>query len=268
MTREACSGDGIRTGTDPDRRVTRACWQVCGATRIGPAHRRKGLPNQDSWRMLAGRIGRGAVVCDGLGSVPHAELGSRAACAAVGEALRVRRRHPASTEEQLIRLIHLLWAMRIQPHTPRDCATTCLFALAEPNGTLLLGQLGDGLVLIAGLDGKMTALAPEKDGFANQTTGLGVATRVDEWTFRRLPETGVRCMILATDGVADDLIPTRLDAFERHLAAEVLAHPRPERGRRLARILEHWPTPLHSDDKTIALVWRSDRGGAESPEAP
>jgi hypothetical protein len=25
-------------------------------------------------------------------------------------------------------------------------------------------------------------------------------------------------------------------------------------------VLKNWPTPKHSDDKTIAVIWRSDAG--------
>jgi serine/threonine protein phosphatase PrpC len=232
-------------------------WRACAASWIGPAHVKAGLPNQDAWRRLQGRFGVGVVVCDGVGSVPYADFGSRMACDAVAEAVRLWFSHVGATDEQLLRMIHLQWGMRIVGRMPQDCATTCLFALALSKGELLLGQLGDGGMLIADNDGTVEPLTPLSDGFANApTTGLGVAHRLSEWTLKRLSQDNSPLVALATDGVYNDLIPDAWPDFIGFLKTAILVRePRPQR-RALQRFLRDWERPHHHDDKTIGILWR------------
>jgi serine/threonine protein phosphatase PrpC len=238
-------------------------WNSCGATCIGPSHVAKGLPNQDSWRHFAGRFGLGIVVCDGIGSLPNAEVGSRAACAAVAEAVAVWHAHPDATNDHLIRLIHLFWAMKVQAVGQHNCATTCLFAVTQPDQGMLVGQLGDGGVLIESADGGVTTLAPLTDKSLG-TTGLGVATKVGEWTIRSLTSDQCRLVVLATDGVYDDLDFDRLPVFVGFLRKSILSQSPRQRWHRLFQKLKHWPAALHSDDKTIGMLWR---GKPASPAA-
>jgi hypothetical protein len=72
-----------------------------------------------------------------------------------------------------------------------------------------------------------------------------------------LPEEECIAVLLCTDGVADDL--DNVDGFvsgfiEAHCSiAEISAN------RRISEnMLEKWPTPKHSDDKTIACLCRED----------
>jgi serine/threonine protein phosphatase PrpC len=231
-------------------------WNSCGATCIGPAHVAKDLPNQDSWRQFAGKFGLGVVVCDGIGSLPNADVGSREACAAVAQAVAVWHAHPDATRDHLIRLIHLYWAMKVEAVGQQNCATTCLFAVTQPEQGMLVGQLGDGGVLIEAADGGVSTLAPLTDK-SRGTTGLGVATKMSEWTIRRLAADECRLVVLATDGVFDDLDFDHLPNFIGFLRKNVLSRRPRERWQGLYQKLKHWPTALHSDDKTIGVLWRS-----------
>src|SRR5690606_38642714 len=105
--------------------------RVFGASVIGPSHRVDGLRNQDAWAKA--RVGDYlvAVVSDGMGSRPNADAGSRAACKAVIEAMRVWCRSDGTELELLIALIHVLWRLRVAPLQPQDCACTCLLAAAH-----------------------------------------------------------------------------------------------------------------------------------------
>ena len=55
---------------------------------IGPGHIINGQPNQDS--TLVKRVPSGwlAVVCDGMGSKPHSDVGSRLACLAAFDVIK------------------------------------------------------------------------------------------------------------------------------------------------------------------------------------
>jgi hypothetical protein len=60
--------------------------------------------------------------------------------------------------------------------------------------------------------------------------------------------------VLATDGVADDLISEKLDAFCNWLVDDFLDLNPLKRWRRLQTELRNWPTPGHIDDKTLAVL--------------
>jgi len=226
-----------------------------GASVRGPEHSRTGLPNQDAWLR---RITKGAnlvVVCDGLGSRPQSATGSRAACLAVADAVRYWVAQPKVPPEMLLRLVHSLWNMRVHA-TGRDvCATTCLFAVVTKDERLLLAQLGDGLVMLKTPQGD-TILEPPSDRFGNTTTGLGIAANVREWRFHFEPHfTGPASILLATDGVADDLLPEKRADFLTFLTNQYGKQPAPQRSHAIANQLRAWPTPKHLDDKTVAVLW-------------
>ena len=230
-------------------------WKRAGASVQGPAHRDASLPNQDAWSTFEGPFAHGIVVCDGLGSKPYSHFGSRLACAAVGEAFRIWSREPEATLEELIRLIHALWNIRVSRYGQRDAATTCLFAAGLISGDLLLGQLGDGMVLLETPNGGIQQVTPPRDGFLNETTGLGIARSIGEWVTHRQPIEPDTFVMLATDGISDDVRPERLPDWVNYWKTELLpANPR-QRAARIARELENWPRPLHSDDKTLAVMW-------------
>jgi hypothetical protein len=62
-------------------------------------------------------------------------------------------------------------------------------------------------------------------------------------------------VVLATDGVSDDLDTSRIGDFIRMLVTEFAPLAPPQRWRELCRELTEWPTPHHLDDKTLAVLW-------------
>jgi serine/threonine protein phosphatase PrpC len=140
--------------------------------------------------------------------------------------------------------------------TGRDeSATTCLFAVVTKDGRLLLAQLGDGLVILNTPKGT-TTLEPPAERFGNATTGLGIASDVREWRLHHERNfTGAATILLATDGVADDLVPEKRAEFVNFLVSEYGPRPAASRARAIAKELRAWPTPRHRDDKTLAVLW-------------
>lgn len=226
------------------------------ASVIGPAHAEQSLPNQDAWARFGGAYGSGMVVCDGLGSAKHAEIGSRMACKAVAQAAALWSREQPASDEALLRLIHAIWFMKIRSLGSRDCASTCLFTLALTNGELLAAQLGDGMTAMHLAEG-FRKLTPPRTGFANETTGLGIAGNVREWQVSRYKAEEAALVFLATDGVADDLIPELLPEFLLELRDALVPLAPRARNLKLRHELENWSAPGHSDDKTMAIMWRN-----------
>ena len=229
-------------------------WKSFGASVPGPAHLAAGLPNQDAWAAFHREGGDGIVVSDGLGSKPFSSFGSNAACQAVAQAFRSR---TEADPAPLLQRITSNWLSLVAPLEPRDCAATCLFAFRAGNGVIHLGMLGDGLVAAIRSDGSVMSLADDKSqGFSNITAALSQRVSERDWQVASLPERDCLAILLCSDGVADDLedIPgfvTGLIDAHRSLAPVTAS-------RRLQAMLEKWPTPKHSDDKTIACLCREE----------
>ncbi|KWO12062.1 hypothetical protein WM26_16120 [Burkholderia cepacia] len=227
-----------------------------GASVRGPAHAQQGLPNQDAWLYRIGRRAALAVVCDGLGSREHAAFGSRAACRSVADATRQWLAIPGAPVEHLLRLVHALWNMRVHALSRDACATTCLFALVDRDTRIVLAQLGDGLAILKTSHGE-AILEADGERFSNTTTGLGIATDLRAWRVHVATDvTAPTSILLATDGIADDLVADRRFAFADHLIDCYGALPAASRSRAIAASLRAWPAPLHADDKTVAALWK------------
>jgi serine/threonine protein phosphatase PrpC len=227
-----------------------------GASVAGPGHVRDGLPNQDAWSHAAAAGGRVVVVADGMGSRPLADIGARAACGAVPEAVRAWARHPGADASLLLGLVHLFWRARLGSCAPDQAATTCLFAFMRGDGSGVVAQLGDGVILMRDPDGVRPLQERGADSFTNTTLALGITKSIGAWSTRILAPS-CRSVVLCSDGVADDLLPDRYRDFVGWLEGEISPLPVATRRRRLARELDRWPTPGHIDDKTLAYLARS-----------
>ena len=204
------------------------------------------------------RAGVAVAVSDGLGSCNHADVGSRAACRAVAEAAGLYFRNPHAALANIPLLVQHLWEMMLSGYSPADCSATCVFVVALNDTGVVLAQLGDGLIAACESDGTVDLLMPDKsDTFANVTVGLASDQATRRWRTVFVPEDRYRAFVLCTDGISDDLEPGAIKEF----AWEVYSHyerysPRARR-REVRRWLRTWPVPGHSDDKTIACLYRS-----------
>jgi len=227
-----------------------------GASVQGPMHRREGTPNQDAWLRAGGRFGSLIVVCDGMGSKPNARMGAQAACTAAREAVARWSMAEDAPVSYLAHLIEVLWRLRVHPNDPGDAATTCLLAFVGPTGQWVVGGVGDGLVALRTGNETASQYVGNRDGgFGNETPALGVSRGPKAWNLKVLPPTTLdRLAVLATDGVADDLIPEKLDAFCDWLVDDFQGLEPALRWRRLQGELRDWPTPRHIDDKTVAVL--------------
>lgn len=235
-------------------------WQAFGASVRGPGHFRENRPNQDAYRIARRAWGDVAVVSDGVGSLPTSEHGSAAACRAVVSACRTW--NPARDGTTvLFGLIHREWLSRVAPFAPAESAATCLFAFRPADGgPIVLGMLGDGLVAALGKDGTYLELCEDKnDWFSNQTEALSENTQPERWRTASVRQEDCTGLLLCTDGVADDLIPSAREGVVRHICGQAATRSVPAAARALRKMLENWPVPKHSDDKTMACMFPSGR---------
>lgn len=234
-------------------------WNSWGCSVRGPRHRRKSQPNQDAWKARAYSWGNVLAVSDGLGSKPHSDIGSKAACNAVISAARHFAAHPLARIEAIPPLIHSLWQIFLGPYYTRDCCATCLFAM-QISDRIILGRLGDGLIAALGDQIASVIMTDEKEeSFSNITYCLSEKFRGELWEIRELQASLYPRIMICTDGVSDDLYEDHRESFSE----EVFRN-----GNNLAELrrqLVEWPRPKHSDDKTIACLVNDEPPG--SPDA-
>jgi serine/threonine protein phosphatase PrpC len=194
----------------------------------------EGLPCQDAWLAVAAPHASLAVVCDGMGSRPRSREGSRAAALAVRDAWRLWQRSPVGVVEDMIRIVEAAWRLRLGRVAADEASTTCLF-YAE--------------------DGHGRAAHPSRSEGFGLTHALGTPHTLADWSFALVePLAPQERLVLATDGVSEDLEPGRIGDLATWVADELgaLQHP----ARALARELRNWPVPHHRDDKTLLVMWK------------
>ena len=238
-------------------------WNTWGFSVRGPLHRKIGLPNQDSWMARRYKWGNVIVVSDGLGSKPHSDRGSMAACLAVFDAAKCYRNYSKSNFNDILRFLHASWMVKIAPHSPEDCSATCLFAM-QFGDKITIGRLGDGMIAVSPKLGVESVIISDdkQDYFSNQTDCLESTFQPDKWELMTFDASDYEAIVLCTDGISDDLIPEKRTAFVQELLATYTRMTKQKRSRDLPRWLHAWPVPGHSDDKTIACLYKLE-GGSE-----
>ena len=215
---------------------------------IGPGHLLNGQPNQDS--VLVKRVPSGwlAVVCDGMGSKPHSDVGSRQACLA---AFNVIRSVDFSIESKaLIKLIYQKWLNSLGDIKASDAVTTCLVAWVSDSGELRTFQLGDGLILTS----QQATETLDTNGFGNITTGLGKSKLFSDWQVTKQQLSVGNVIALMTDGISEDLH----QGLELDFANSIVECTKGKSIRQakawLKNEFRNWGTPNHTDDKSLALL--------------
>lgn len=224
-----------------------------GTSVKGPAHEQDGLPNQDAISVHGLRGGSFVSVADGLGSRRYSHTGSRMA---VALARKVALNHEGTQSIDVPGYLSRSWRAAFKNHYD-DYETTCLWAWVDSTGEGIVGQAGDGLVLIRS-QGRFCVLTAQKDGFGNQTTTLAQAEFAGACSSSISLVSPGDGVLLMTDGVSDDLIPEQLEPFFDAIYSRQQRCSKRRMKRWLDKELRGWSTPCHGDDKTIASIFRMD----------
>ena len=237
-------------------------WSSWGVSAIGPLHVRTGIPNQDSWMARRYKWGNVVVVSDGLGSKAHSDFGSKAACFAVIEAAKSYQKDPNAKIIDILRLIHAYWLVQTAPFSPSDCSATCLFAI-QIEGVITLGRLGDGMIAVSGKSKKSSFIMDEnkQDSFSNFTNSLQQEFKPGQWETATVESDECKAVVLCTDGISDDLLPEKQMSFAEELCSTYKDLNAVKRHKDIKRWLSEWPVPGHTDDKTIACLFK--KGGLQ-----
>lgn len=229
---------------------------VFGGSVTGPEHARLGHPNQDAWTCRKSGGSLMAAVADGLGSAKHGDVGSKAACTSAMEAFRLARRAGEHPSWHTIAVLRAVWHQMVSRCGAEHCGTTCLACFVDPHGAMFAAQAGDGIVAVRHADGNLDILPSKGKPFQNSTDTL-LSLGAKEWPVLSGSMLPGDAVFMATDGIADDLEPSKIGDFIAHLLADYLPLPSPVRAARIRAALKQWPTRHHRDDKTFVLLART-----------
>ncbi len=218
---------------------------------IGKSHIAAGLPNQDAVKITKHENGNILVIADGVGSEMHSELASQAATEAVTEVL-CSLDAGVLAEEDIAEMLCGTFRKHLAAKCTQRTATTCIFCAHLFRKGIFLGQIGDG-ICCGYQNGSPFVLAEKDADFVNVVVPLTSDCSSERWKILKLGATEELELMLATDGIADDILPGKEADFAHHLINVVEAEPVPDRKTALKNILDHWETPISFDDKTIAL---------------
>ena len=234
-------------------------WNSWGASVIGPMHIKNSLPNQDYWMARRYKWGNVVVVSDGLGSKPHSDNGSKAACLAVFEAAKIYQKNQQANIIDILRLIHANWLVKVAPLTPSDCSATCLFAI-QIEEKITLGRLGDGMIAAYGeSENNCIILTDNKqDSFSNFTYSLHHEFRPNQWETKTIESSKCKALVMCTDGISDDLFAEKRIDFAKEIYLSYRSINSKIRVVEVKNWLKNWPVPGHTDDKTIACLFKRE----------
>ena len=274
-----------RTTPGPSRRP--ACAAECV---IGANHLRSGKPCQDEagWVVVSDIVA--LAVADGHGTSKYADVGARlavqVALAALVRFAEDLEKHASSpievrkyAEHPLRTQIVREWKERVRAkaesgETPlREYGSTLLAAVATPD-FLLIGQIGDGDVLLVDEDGTVNVPLPADPGsFADETPSLCLPQAEYSFRVRALPAPEREALLLlSTDGYAKSY-PTTPDFMQTgpDYLDLVREHGLFGLAPRLRGILEEVTVRGSGDDIALALLhWPVPeiRIATDSPAVP
>ncbi|MBE8232935.1 MAG: protein phosphatase 2C domain-containing protein [Endozoicomonadaceae bacterium] len=215
----------------------------------GPGHINDNLPNQDAIGHFCNEEYWAIVVCDGMGSRIHANLGSIIAIKSIKAILKKSDFDIPSKTVIAEFYQHWLDTLKQRAIKPNDAVTTALIAWGDHYGNFRFFQLGDGLIC-----SKQRVYSPESvDEFSNLTTGLGLSKKYSDWVVGKgILSTESNTLLMMSDGISEDI--TDPCALTEALAA-YSSNRSPRRIKKhLKDIFMNWPTPFHTDDKSLAMV--------------
>lgn len=200
------------------------------------------------------------IVADGLGSSKNSDYGANKAIVSVEKAVTQWRKLDKKDNKVLIQLIHFYWNLLINDSglEKKDCLTTCLFAyLDKSDKKIILGQLGDGLLLVKS-KGETVFLKSTDD--YNFTKSLGISKSYEDWNIKLTNyDSDNFTLLVTTDGISEDLVENKEDEFAEAIIKKMSNLKQNKRNSYLNQLLVNWPTKFHTDDKTICIAWEKKR---------
>lgn len=228
---------------------------VNGASIRGKMHKENHLPNQDCYEIKRTSYGFSLCVCDGVGSHKYSKQGAKAASKAVYKVFKLYYKKKIEKDE-IGEKIRFYYNKNLRNKYRKEAGTTCLFAFIYKTDEIIIGQAGDGLILIK-VDHRFATFQTKKDDFINEVCTLNGNHPFNSWKIRTLnfdsQQHSTLSILLTTDGLSEDIIPEKRESLLDHF----MELSKKRKDHRLLKELKKWNVPGSFDDKTIIVFrWR------------
>jgi len=148
-----------------------------------------------------------------------------------------------------------MWELKLVDLDLSEHATTCIATCITNSGRLVIVGLGDGIALVRFSDGSLSQIISRDTDFSNRTIALGTPHHLSDWKTFEVEKIALgTTVLLATDGISDDLMPEKYPEFIEWIMQKFGYLNPAERKKGLRKALLAWPTPLHQDDKSLAVL--------------
>ena len=226
---------------------------------IGRNHVANGLPNQDAAGIRQFKKGNILVIADGVGSDKHSEFASQSAVEAVIDVFTRLSENELDVDDIADALCYSFTRL-LSEKCDQSASTTCIFCAHLYEMGVFLGQIGDGIC--CGFQNGAPFILMEKNAdFSNIVEPLTPHCPSERWKIFHTDSTEALEIMLATDGVADDILPGKETAFVSHLIDVIESLSVDKRHEMMEEILSKWETPHSFDDKTVLIYHCALTGG-------
>lgn len=200
------------------------------------------------------------IVADGLGSCKHSDEGARKITEIVENWLLSKLSSYAFLSDNVSNIMTKRiveeWNASYGLKEVFDYATTMHVAVFF-KGSLLIGGIGDGMALIS-FDNKMCKdIIDSRKLFSNVTNSMCSLDIDDLLEYEIIKDSEFNekaVIILATDGVSDDLIPEKKLTLPAYFEEVIQDNGVDALQNELQEWIEDWETEGHSDDKTLCYL--------------
>lgn len=225
----------------------------------GTRNKRENNKNQDAFVCKVVEEVVYVAVADGLGSCKHSEKGSRLAISCLEDWIINDLKNYSSPSEEMITILNRKlidrWRMKITEGHYKDYDTTLLYTIFF-NDCLIVGGIGDGMILCH-MDEGVKEFSWDKHEFSNRTFSLSAHNAIDHMR-GELVELSDSCypitLIMATDGVAEDLNPDMKNALPSYLYRKLKETDVITVQDEIEQWVVNWKTNNHTDDRTFCMV--------------
>lgn len=198
-------------------------------------------------------------VADGLGSCAHSDIGARLAVACIDEFMVHNYKQYSEISDEMIAVFHRKlidrWRKKVGEADYRQYDTTLLYAIVTDRYAWV-GGIGDGMILCR--SGQVTTeYSWEKTEFSNRTLSLashGAAELMQANVIALDDSSMPLTVILATDGVAEDLEPGSKLRLAEYLHKSLINSDIIDVQHELEQWVLNWKTRHHSDDRTFCMM--------------
>ena len=217
-------------------------------------NKEEGIPNQDYIDLFENEYFLIVAVSDGLGSSKKSLDGAKIACKSVIE--EILNFQILSDLQLLDGLIKTRWEKEVNQLAASfiDYRTTNSFiAVFKNEKKIIVGQLGDVLVSLR-IDGLFRYLLSTSKDFSNETDCLG-SGRNEHFNLAIYEFGHSFDCLLATDGVADELLSEKIAPFHDYLKNKFQNIDMEFRNEVLMNEIEEFINEKNNDDKSLVYIW-------------